>query len=481
MSDDKLVIEKVNDVYIKVHCDSGVALELNEYFTFSVPGARHMPMFKNKVWDGKIRLFNAMARTLYFGLKSHVEQFATERNYEVEYLDGNDFATHSLSIYEAKQFITDLNIPFEVRDYQLDAFIHCARNKRALMLSPTASGKSLIIYLISRYIKQKALIIVPTTSLVHQMASDFVSYGGDPDSIHKIFSGREKITDCQTVVTTWQSIYKLPRQWFDQFGLVIGDEAHLFKAKSLTSVLSKLVKCEYKLGFTGTLDGTQTHKLVLEGLFGPVKQVTTTNKLIEDKVLADINIKCIVLSHDEQTRQQLKTSLYQDEIDFIISYSKRNKFIANLALSLTGNTLLLFKNIDHGKTLHQLVGNKKQTELFYVDGGVDGEIREDVRAQIEVAENGIIVASLGTFSTGINIRNLHNIIFASPSKSRIKTLQSIGRGLRKSNTKSDAVLYDIADDISYKSRKNFTLLHFGERIKMYSEEKFKYKIYNVKI
>ncbi|NBW12469.1 MAG: DEAD/DEAH box helicase [Caulobacteraceae bacterium] len=474
-----LTLEKLNDVYMRVHCDSGTALELNEYFTFNVPGARHMPMFKNKVWDGKIRMFNVAARTLYVGLVTHVAKFAKERGYKIEYQDRNDFATLDFPLVSAKKFIMDLNLPIQPRDYQIDAFVYAIRNQRALMLSPTASGKSLIIYLIVKYLELKTLIVVPTTSLVHQMASDFASYGCD-EHVHKIYEGQDKNTKDKIIVTTWQSIYKQPKSWFDQFSVLIGDEAHLYKAKSLTGILTKLDQCQFKLGFTGTLDGTQTHKLILEGLFGAVKHVTTTSELIDKKVLADFSIKAIVLSYDDQTRFDNKKLDYQDEINFIINNTKRNKFIVNLARSLNGNTLLLFKVISHGTNLFSdLV--KLREDVYYVDGTVGGLDREELRSVVETKENAIIVASTGTFSTGINIKNLHNIIFAAPSKSRVKTLQSIGRGLRKSETKTSSVLYDIVDDIQYKSRQNFTLLHFAERVQMYNQEKFNYKIYTVKI
>jgi len=474
-----LTLEKLNDVYMRVHCDSGTALELNEYFTFNVPGARHMPMFKNKVWDGKIRLFNLSSRTIYLGLKKHVETFVKERNYVIELENPNDFAAQDLSIVEALKFVQESNLSITPRDYQLNGFIYAVRNKRALMLSPTASGKSLIIYLIAKYVGKKTLIIVPTTSLVHQMASDFISYGCI-EPIHKIYEGQNKQTDARIIITTWQSIYKLDKKWFDQFGVLIGDEAHLYKAKSLTGILTKLDRCEYKLGFTGTLDGTQTHKLILEGLFGSVKQVTTTSELIDKKVLADLSIKAIVLSYDDSIRNNNKNLEYQQEVDFIINYYKRNKFIVNLALSLKGNTLILFKIIDHGKQLFTEL-EKYREDVYYVDGTIGGLDREEVRKVVETKENAIIVASTGTFSTGINIKNLHNIIFAAPSKSRIKTLQSIGRALRKSETKLASKLYDIVDDLQYKSKKNFTLLHFAERIQMYNQEKFNYKIYTVKI
>ena len=483
MSEENLVIEKVDDVYMKVHCEPGLAFELSEYFTFSVPGAKHMPMFKNKMWDGKIRLYNPMSRSLYVGLRQYVEEFARQRSYTVSYTEPRDFADNQISLIEAQEWVaSEKSLTMQPRDYQLEAVVHALRSKRALMISPTASGKSFMIYLICKYLKRRVLVVVPTTTLVHQMTSDFVEYGAKEAWIHKIYEGQEKINNKPITITTWQSIYKQPKGWFEKFEVVIGDEAHGFKSKSLTGIMSKLTTCEYKFGFTGTLDGTQTHKLVLEGLFGPERVVTTTSELIEQKHLAEFRIKAIVLNHTAEDRDKAKKYTYPEEIDFITGSEKRNKFLMNLVLSLKGNTLLLFKNIDHGTTLQNYISTKaKDRKVFYVDGDVKGDIRNDYRAQIETETNAIIVASLGTFSTGINIRNLHNVVFASPSKSRVKVLQSIGRGLRKSSIKTSAVLYDVADDLSYKSHRNFTLQHFGERIRMYNEEKFEYKIYNVQI
>jgi superfamily II DNA or RNA helicase len=369
------------------------------------------------------------------------------------------------------------------RDYQMEAFIHAVRERRALMLSPTASGKSFIIYLLVRYYASRTLIIVPTTSLVSQLASDFNDYGFVSDKlVHRIFSGQDKQSNKPITISTWQSIYKLPKEYFQQFDVVIGDEAHLFKAKSLSSIMSNLDSCRYRFGFTGTLDGTQTHKLVLEGLFGPVRKVTTTSELIEQKHLAEFKIKAIVLSYPEEVRKMIaRAADYQAEMDYLVRLEARNKFIRNLALSLEGNTLLLFQYVDkHGKGLYdKLMQEAGDRKIFYVSGEVDGEEREEIRKIVEEEQNAIIVASYGTFSTGVNIRNLHNVIFSSPSKSKIRNLQSIGRGLRKSDSKDSATLYDIADDMSWKSKKNFTLLHFMERIKIYNEEKFPYKLYNV--
>jgi superfamily II DNA or RNA helicase len=478
----KIVIEKINDVVIKAHCDPDVAQELSDYFTFSVPGARFLPAVRRKVWDGKIRLFSSATRTIYAGLRLHIELFARERNYEVDFLDREHFLDQEFSLVDAKEYIKSLELTLEPRDYQIEAFAHAVRNRRCVLLSPTASGKSLIIYILSRYFyKKRTLIVVPTTSLVHQMASDFESYSGMDSNkfVHRILSGAEKDTELPFVISTWQSIYKMPKTWFSQFDTIIGDEAHLFKAKSLTSIMSKLIDCPNRFGFTGTLDGTHTHKLVLEGLFGPVKRVTSTADLMEQNHLAELKIKAIILQHSDSAKQIVKNADYHTEMDYIVCNPARNKFITNLALSLEGNTLLLFQYVEkHGKVLYDIL-KQSGREVYFVSGEVDGEIREDIRLAVEKSENSIIVASYGTFSTGVNIKNLHNVIFASPSKSRIRNLQSIGRGLRKSSTKNTATLYDIADDLTWKSKKNHTILHFAERIKIYNEEKFNYKIYNI--
>jgi superfamily II DNA or RNA helicase len=273
----------------------------------------------------------------------------------------------------------------------------------------------------------------------------------------------------------------MPKKYFEQFDVVIGDEAHLFKAKSLVSIMSKLEKCKYRFGFTGTLDGSQTNKLVLEGLFGAVKRVTTTADLIDQKHLAEFKIKAIVLSYDDVTRKMVSKMDYQTEIDWIVRNQARNRFIKNLALSLTGNSLLLFQYVEkHGDVLYDMI--KKAADgrnVYYVAGKTETEDRERIRKIIETEKDAIIVASTGVFSTGINIKNLHNIIFTSPSKSRIKNLQSIGRVLRKSESKDSATLYDIADDLSHKSKQNYTIQHFKERVKIYTEEQFPFKIYSV--
>ena len=476
-----VVIRKVNEVYNQVATDDkGIAQELAQYFTFRVPGAQFTPAYKRRVWDGSIRLYNITKQELYSGLMHYVEQFCKERGYE--YVYEYDTSASNFSVNEARQFLSDQKFTLEPRDYQINAFVDAVRYGRGLFLSPTASGKSFIIYMIMRWHLRPTLLIVPTTTLVHQMYSDFESYGFNSEKYcHKIFSGQDKDTTKPVVITTWQSIYKLDKEWFDSFDVVIGDEAHLFKAKSLTTIMTNLVNTEFRYGFTGTLDGTQTHKLVLEGLFGPVNKVTTTRELMDQKHLADFKIKIITLKYPPDQCKLVSAMKYQDEMDFLVSHNNRNKFIENLALSLEGNTLLLFQYVDkHGQVLYNSMKDENR-KVFFIHGGVKGEERDDIRHIVEGETDAIIIASYGTFSTGVNIKNLHNVIFASPSKSKIRNLQSIGRGLRKSDTKESAVLYDISDDLSYNNKPNFTLKHLMERVDIYDDEEFDYKLYSVSI
>ena len=481
-----MLVSKVNEVYIKVDVEPYIQKELSDFFTFEVPGAKFMPSVRNRYWDGKIRLFSPANGQIYTGLLPYLKEFCKRNDLEIVIEKGIE-NEKELDDKIVEKFIKSLKPKskgklLEVRDYQIDAVHNAISNNRALLLSPTASGKSLIIYSLVRYYQMmglKTLILVPTTSLVEQMYSDFLDYGWKDKFIQRVYQGHDKDVNKDVIISTWQSLYKLPKKYFDDFGCVIGDEAHLFKAKSLTSILTKLHDCKYRFGLTGTLDGTQTHRLVLEGLFGNLKKVVKTKELMDLNTLADLTIKCLLLKHDNLDCKQVYDMKYQEEIDFLVSNHERNRFIANLTVGTKGNTLCLFQLVEkHGFKLHDLIneriyGNRK---LFFVYGGVSTDIREDVRKITEDENDAIIVASYGTFSTGINIQNLHNVIFASPSKSRVRVLQSIGRGLRKGSNKEKVTLYDLADDLTYRDKKNFTLRHFLERVTIYNEEEFEYTI-----
>ena len=487
-------IKKKDEVYLKVASEPSLAQELSDHFSFDVPGAKFHPLYKSRMWDGKVRLFSMFTQELYVGLLSYLEHFAKERDYTIDYEEYIHTAD-AVTLDSVRDFIDELNLNLpedgEAREYQIDAIYNAIKDGRRLLLSPTGSGKSLIIYCLLRWNQKfgrRQLILVPTTSLVEQMYADFQSYSAkngwkSSENCHRIYGGHEKSNQFPIVISTWQSIYKLPKQFFAGFDCIYGDEAHLFKAKSLTSILNKCTNTPYRVGTTGTLDGTKTHKLVLEGLFGPVLKVTTTKELMDSKALADLKIFNIILEYPEEIRKTVKGKSYQEEMDFLVQFEPRNKFIRNLAIRQDKNTLVLFQYVEkHGKILYDMIKDKApERKVFFVYGGTDTEQREQIRKLTETEQDAIIVASYGTFSTGINIKNLHNIIFASPSKSRIRNLQSIGRGLRTSGTKDTCNLYDIGDDLSWKSKKNYTLLHMIERIKIYNDEHFNYKLVKVSL
>ena len=486
-----VVIKKKDEVYLRVEAEPHILMEMSDFFTFMVPGAQFTPQYRARLWDGKIKLLNVFTKELYVGLAEYVRAFC-ERS---EYAFDNQIVSEAPDLDALRQFVAGLPLhskgkKIEVRDYQHAAVEHAISRSRTLLLSPTASGKSLIIYLLMRWHQmhgRRQLIIVPTTSLVEQMYGDFADYASEDSwkaSEHcaRLYSGKEKQVSTSILISTWQSIYKQPKSFFEQFDVIYGDECHLFKAKSLTSILHKCTRAPFKIGTTGTLDGTKTHKLVLEGLFGPVHKVITTKDLMNQKQVADLKITCLHLDYGEAEKKLCKKFTYQQEIDWLVTQPRRNTFLKNLILDRKGNTLALFQYVEkHGMVLFDLlkasVGDTRP--VFFVHGKVHATEREEIRALTEDQHNAIIVASYATFSTGINIRNLHNIVFASPSKSRIRNLQSIGRGLRLGENKVSCKLYDIGDDLSHKTHRNYTLNHLIERVKIYSEEGFDYKLIRV--
>ena len=487
-----MLISKKNEVYIKLeNVEPSTSAELNDFFTFEVPGFKYMPAYKNKMWDGKIRLYNIVTGEIYMGLLPYIEEYLKKNGEKYELEDGlRSERTVARSVVQG--FVRGLRPTLngkriKIRDYQLDAISHAIATDRSLLISPTASGKSLIIYCLVRYyhmMELKTLILVPTTSLVEQLYKDFEDYGWSSGTYcQKIYQGHEKKVTKDVVISTWQSIHRMPRQYFRQFGAVFGDEAHLFKAKSLTGILTKLDTCKYRFGLTGTLDGTQTHRIVLEGLFGKAKYVVTTKELIDNKTLADLEIKCIVLKYPDEDRRIVREFDYGGELEYIVTKAERNTFLCNLVGHCNGNTLCLFQFVEkHGAVLHKLIKDKyKDRKVFFVYGGVNTDTREEIREIVENEKDAIIVASYGTFSTGINIRNIGNIVFASPSKSKIRVLQSLGRGLRQHGGGKTLRLYDISDDLSIDSKLNFTLRHFRERINIYKEQKFRFKIDRIKL
>lgn len=491
-------VESIDEVRYYVKAEKGLKQELRDYFSFMVPGAQYMPMFKRRLWDGKIRLYDILSSTLPRGLKTYLEKFCAERGYSLHVKETQNSLCSTKE--QLLRFYDSLKVSVRKKDvrmhpHQQQAILHALNNHRSVIISPTGSGKSLIIYVLVRFLQtvigtdRKILILVPTVGLVNQMESDFFDYSGQDKSwsckkyIHKISAGEDKETNKQIVISTWQSIYKLPKEWFDKFDAIFFDECHQAKAESINFIGQKLSKAWFRIGTTGTLQQTQAHRLSIEGILGPAAQFINTKNLMNKGLLATLGIDCILLKYTEAEKQLLKKQKYVDEIKWIVTNEQRNEFIKELALRTKGNTLILFNYVEtHGKPLASLIeaagSNRK---VYLIHGKTEAEAREYIRRVVDREKDAILVASFGTTSAGINIVNLDNIIFASPTKSVIRLLQSIGRGLRVSEKKKTLKVYDIVDDLSWKSHKNHVYRHFEERVKIYKKEKFDYKIVSMEL
>ena len=494
---DSIHVTNENAAFDRIGCPGGVYNELREAFTFRVPGYQWMPAYKKGTWDGKIRVIKG-GGVAPVGLREAIRDFAEGRGYGFETDDLADQECDETRDVE-RLLRERLGVPdeFETRDYQVAAIEHMMNEQRSIVLSPTGSGKSLMIYAIGRWWSdRRKLLIVPTKALVDQMAKDFRAYGYEEPitMIHgevRDKSWRERI-DTEFTISTWQSIYRMDEGWFDRFGVLLGDEVHEWKAKSLTEICEKSRNAYVRYGFTGTLDDAKCHALVLEGSFGKPFQTTTSRELQDSGRLAELDIKMLILRHpadeipitlrpnptDDARKQRRFVGEYQDEQDHIASSVSRRRLVVNLMGRLRGNTLVLFTLVDrHGRPLHEMA-TADGMDVEFIHGGTTVAERERIRGIMAERDDVTLLASYGTFSRGVNVPEIDNIVFASSYKSRIRTMQSIGRGLRKGGTMGVTTLYDIADDLRVleKQRYNHSLRHAGSRRGYYEREGFPYTV-----
>jgi superfamily II DNA or RNA helicase len=467
----KVTLQDLDHTFVKVITSPDIEREIEQNYTFFVPGHRFMPLFKAKRWDGKARLYNRTHKTIYRGLAHRIKEYCDSIGYGFEY----QFPREEFD----KNHVFNIKPQFEVRDYQMASVIAAIEETRLTLESPTASGKSLIIWLLIDYFmirtQGKFLVVVPTLDLVSQMKEDFISYStmNIEDDIYELHGNqRERLGQQRIVVSTWQSIQRKGRPFYEQFCVMFGDEAHEWKADATKRIAVNSGCIKYKFGTTGSTDIRPLFKLTTEGLFGKHYVTATTQELIERNYLAAMKpVKMIELFHPQITEKMD----FDTERKYLIGCKSRNNFIVSLAESLKGIVLVLFWNQEHGEELFDAIKSDSKF-LFY--GKVKKEVRKEQRNEIKDLENACIVASTGVFSRGINITHIAHIILASPTKDRIKLIQMIGRGLRPDDRKEFLTLYDIFDRFNSRSQ-NVTYKHMKERIKVYEERGFKYK--NVKL
>ena len=496
MSTYQLEIVKHDNVHARLLCDRSLEMEIYEHFSRYVEGYVFSPAFKNKIWDGKIRFFNRMDKTIYLGLVNRVITYCKDNGIKVK-LDPKiiaSFINDSITDEDVYNYLDQLDPsdskgePMEQRDYQRSAIKTIVRRKRRMIASPTSSGKSFIMYGACRYLldhelnrQDQILIVVPTIGLIKQMKTDMIDYSKRNkwaafDHITE-FGGGKKNDSGRIVVATWQSLYKKPKEWFDRFKVLFVDEAHQAKAKSLVEI-GKACNAEYRIGLSGSFEEDETTEMTLNGLFANRTVTITTRDMIDQGYASKLDIQCVQLHHEGYFGAKVD---FQTEMEYLATNQKRNDFILNLAEGLKGNTLILFQLVEkQGLPLYRQAIKNSGKKVYIIYGGVDVEEREQIRKILEKETDCILLASYQTFATGSNVKNLEHIIFGSPTKSFSRVIQSIGRGLRLNEGKEKCTLWDLFDYLHGEKKNlktcNYTYEHFTERLKIYAKEEHSYNI-----
>lgn len=493
MTEQDLIVYKLDHATLKVNCFQSAAMELSEAFKYEVKGAKHSTLFKMGRWDGYTRLFNLGKRTLPSGLYNRLLEVAEARGFTVHTIENQNAPEYgmpndidaSVTSELIHEYVDSLNIhgggnKITIYDYQYRAVYEALARRTCILLAATSSGKSMIVYAIARYITEvlgkKILVITPTVGLTSQFRSDFKDYsshnGYDVDSnVHLISAGTDKNADKGIYISTYQSLKNCDADFMNQFACILTDEGHTITAESFKAIYGKATEVPYRMACTGTLHTEKVNILEMEALTGPVVKVATAAELIAAGRAVPLKVKALQLNYAPEWCAALKKADYDTEITWITNNPKRVNFVAKLAKNCVGTTLILFRFEEHGEAIcakiKELVGDTRP--VYYIAGKVNKEEREAIRLAAN-SEDCIVVASSGTTKAGVNLPNIQNIIDAHPFRSKVTFLQSIGRGLRLKAGKTHCNLFTIGDNLTYKRKPNSSFVHFGVRLQLLAEE-----------
>lgn len=476
--------------------------QLKASLTKKVDGWRFHPLVKKGIWDGNISFIKK--NLIPAGLWKEVVDICKEYDLPLSMsgitniFDGT--ITQDAFDTWAEEFFAGSSI--KPRDYQIDAAFKILKYRRCLAELATSAGKTLISFMVIAYLmevlgKKKILMIVPNVSLVIQATGDFDEYNRSKLSlkIQQIYAGVKLRPSSNIVVGTYQSLVNYDEDYFKQFDAVLIDETHKANAKSIQTIMDKCWHCDYRFGLSGTVPkrGT-TNRLSLMSAMGPLVIQVKANYLQEEGHIS--NCKVMQFNMDYATVEQRESfaflsknprerkQLFDLERNFINTSEKRLDFVTKVISKSQNNSLVLFHKITYGEQLYRKLRDITDKKVYYVDGTINSGLREEFKSRMEAGDDVIIVASYGTFSTGISIRNIHNIFFTESFKSEVIIRQSIGRGLRKHHSKELVKIYDFVDDFRYKDSDidwvNYTYRHGMERRKIYKEEQFPYEVQDVK-
>lgn len=494
-------------------------LQMKSSLTKKIRNWMFNPLVKKKLWDGGICFLDSSNR-IPVGLISKVKEISNRFNLNLE-IQGehlsiwNEFdPTH----FDEWALNFSSSLEKKPRDYQIDAAKKIIQSRRSISELATSAGKTMIMFIVFSYLKhvgelKRMLIVVPNTNLIIQTAEAFKEYSRTDSTLDFTFqmisgeSNDKERSDAQLVIGTFQSLVKLEESWFKGFDCICVDEAHFTNASSVKKVISKCASAKFKFGLSGTLQQDDTaDALTIQAFIGPMINKVTPNDLFEKKVATPVNIKVVRLVH---TNENLKKKLFDlrcikgevsgdkqlsIERELIIRSNERFRVVCDMIKKSNNNSLVLFQNIkdDYGRRIYdQLREETDDREIFYVDGSTSSGLRDDYKKSMEEANNRILVASFGTFSTGISINNIHNIFFVESYKSEKVVKQSIGRGMRLNANKDRVTIIDFQDDLSWKGHdgksrykkleKNYLLKHGEARIEIYKNEGFPFKVYTMEI
>ena len=495
MTKEIIRITKESEVFFKAHITKNQYKEILPRLSFFAKDYKHSPRYKLMQWSGRIDFIDSSGR-FPIGLLAEFVKITDSLGYDVSFDFPKKGFGENIS-EETLQTFFEIVFPPETgifpRDYQQESVLRAIRHGRGILNLATSSGKSLIIYSLLRYLVAKGkqcLVIVPNVSLVEQLYSDFQNdYGwkGAKDNICLNYSGKTLDINKKILLTTWQSVYKNSPEFFERYDALIVDEAHSMQGKSISEIGKKCVNASYRFGFSGSLPDNEADLHTVLGYLGPIIHKIMSHELIEKGVISNIKIKNLILKYPEHMRHARST--YQKEVDDINSYENRTKALDYIISNTSPeeNILILVTKIEHLKATREYIQkNFKQRKVYEIYGKTDADVRENVRKRIEHESGVILVATYGTFSTGSNVKKLHHVVLFSSYKSQIKILQSIGRGLRKHESKEYVTIYDVVDQLIYsdgkKKYKNWTYLHWEQnRLKYYDEQQFDFENFYLNI
>ena len=477
--------------------------QLKISLTKKIESWRFHPLVKRGLWNGEITFLKR--NKIPAGLWKKVIDICKKFDFKLSLNGVTSLFNSDINETDFVDWCNDYfkDSPLTPRDYQIEAALKILKYRRCLAELATSAGKTLISYMVIAYMfqkldKKKILFIVPNVSLVVQGTGDFEEYnkGKVQLKIQQIYAGSKIRPSSNIVIGTYQSLTKKKADYFEQFDVVMVDEVHRAKAKSIQSIMDKCWHCDYRFGLSGTIpkEGT-VNRLSLMSAMGPLIIKVKANRLQKEGYIAKCKVLQLVLDYatDKQklafaelsTNKVDKQKLFSLEQNFINENERRLNFVCGTISKSKHNSLVLFHKIEYGEKIYQKLKETTDKTIYYVDGSIKSDLREEFKRRMEKDENVIIVASFGTFSTGISIRNIHNIYFTESFKSEVIIKQSIGRGLRNHKTKDVVKIYDFVDDFRWKDENhnwmNYIYRHGKSRRNTYKEENFPYEIQKIKI